>query len=373
MKFTIKKSDIVDVLGKIQGLTGRRTSLAITECIRIKASDNQVELTATDLETCFEGSLPAIIQKPGTIAISARRLFEIAREFPSADINIDETDNRWINISDAKVHYNLMGMNTDDFPDTPVFENVAFFPVESEDLKRMIDKTIMISGIGEDKKPHINGVLFERRTQSSPHAIRMVSTDGSRLSKYDLLCADDVKLPQGADVLVPKKGLHEVSKFLGGIGTVNIGIQDSYFIVKGEVETLAIRMLEGQYPPYEEVVLRDDGFSFEVEKAPFNNMLKRMSILCTDSYRAAIFTFNEGRLDINATNPDIGESKEDMAIDYDGERVEAAFNPRFFIEALGCMDDKKLVLNIISDDKPCLIEGAENKSYLSAIMPMRVV
>lgn len=372
MKFTIKKSDIVDVLGKIQGLTGRRTNLAITECIRINAFDDQVELTATDLETCFEGSLPATVQTPGTIAISARRLFDIAKEFPSADINIEESDNRRINISDAKVHYNLMGMNTDDFPDTPVFKNVTFFPVESENFKRMIDKSIMISGIGEDKKPHINGVLFERHTQSSPNAIRMVSTDGSRLSKYDLICDDDIQLPEGSNVLVPKKGLHEVSKFLGGSGTVNIGIHDSYFIVQGEAETLAIRMLEGQYPPYEEVVLREDGNAFTVDKAAFHSMLKRMSILCTDDYRAAIFTFNDGRLDINASNPNIGESKEDMAIDYDGERVEAAFNPKFFIEALGCMDDKQLVLNIISDDKPCLIEGVENKSYLGAIMPMRV-
>lgn len=372
MKFTINKTDMVDVLSKIQGITGRRSNLAITECIRIKASDTEVHLTATDLETCFEGNFPAAVETPGTIAISARKLYEIAREYPSSDILIDETDNRWINIGTQKVNYHLMSMNADDYPETPLFEDVEYFEIPADVLKTMIDKSITISGIGEDKKPHINGVLFERRSNDIPPRIRMVSTDGSRLSTFDWICPDDVKIPAGADVLVPKKGLHEVSKFLGSSGNVQVGIINSYFIIKGPSETLAIRLLEGQFPKYEEVIFRQDGYRIEVEKDPLYNMLKRMSILCTDSYRAAFFTFDDGSLIINATNPDIGESKEDMAIDYDGEKMVAAFNPRFFIDALNGVDDEQIVLNIVSKDKPCLIEGAQDKAYLSAIMPMKV-
>jgi DNA polymerase-3 subunit beta len=362
----------VDVLAKIQGLTSRRSSLAITECIRIKASDTYIHLTATDLETCFEGRLPAIVQTPGTIAISARRLYEIAKEFPSDDVLIDETENRWINIGNLKVHYHLMGMNADDFPETPTFEAVDMFAVSAADLKKMIDKSIVISGIGEDKKAHINGVLFERVTQAQPFRLRMISTDGSRLSKFDLVLPPEATVPKGESVLIPKKGLHEVSKFLGVSGAVQVGVQGSYFIIQGTDETLAVRMLEGQFPKYEEIVFREQGYGIQVDKDLFHNMLKRMSILCTDNYRAAIFTFNDGLLAINATNPDIGESKEDMAIEYQGDKIEAAFNPKFFIEALNGVDDKKIMLNIISDNKPCLIDGIEDKSYVSAVMPMRV-
>ncbi|RJQ68951.1 MAG: DNA polymerase III subunit beta [Desulfobacteraceae bacterium] len=372
MKFTIKKSDIVDVLAKVQGLTGRRSSLAVTECIRMKGSDTSVQLTATDLETCFEGKLAALVETPGTIAISARKLYEISREFPSSDILIDETDNRWINISNQKVHYHLIGMNADDFPEAPFFEEIDFFELQTSVFKKMIDKSIMIGGIGEDKKPHINGVLFERLTDQSPCRIRMVSTDGSRLSTFEMACAQGAQVPSGPNVLIPKKGLHEVSKFLGGSGVVRIGIQESYFVIKNDTETLAIRMLEGQYPQYAEIVFRTEGNTIRIEKEHFHSMLKRMSILCTDNYRAAIFTFNDGTLTINATNPDIGESKEDMAIAYEGEKIEAAFNPKFFIEAINSMDDPFVLLNIVSDHKPCLIQGDEDKSYLSAIMPMRI-
>ena len=277
-----------------------------------------------------------------------------------------------IDIGNQKVQYHLKSMNPDDFPNTPTFESIDFFDVEAAAFKRMIDKTIIISGVGEDKKPHINGVYFERLTDSDPRAIRMVSTDGSRLSKYDLAESKGSPIPAGDSVLVPKKGLHEISKFLDADGTVQVGVQGSYFIIKSSIEKIYIRMLEGQFPKYENIIFREEGTRIEMEKDQFINMLKRMSILCNDSYRAAMFTFDSDELMINATNPDIGESKEDLAIEYKGQKIEAAFNPKFFIDAVNCIDDQKIILNMVSVDKPCLIEGIEDKSFLSAIMPMKV-
>ena len=372
MKFTIQKSEIVDVLSKIQGLAGRRSSLAITECILITAAEGSIQVIATDLETGYEGSFPAAVDVPGTIAISARKFYEIVREFPSAEIRIEEKTNRIIDIGNKRVQYHLKSMNPDDFPSTPSLESLDFFDVEAAAFKKMIDKTIIISGVGEDKKAHINGVYFERLTDANPPVIRMVSTDGSRLSKYDLPQTEGSPIPAGESVLVPKKGLHEISKFLDAGGKVQIAVQGSYFVVQSSIEKLYIRMLEGQFPKYADIIFRDGGNRIEVEKDQFLNMLKRMSILCNDSYRATMFTFDADEIVINATNPDIGESKEDMAVEFKGGKIEAAFNPRFFIDAVNCIDENRIIINIISIDKPCLIEGIEDKSFLSAVMPMRV-
>jgi DNA polymerase III subunit beta len=372
MKFSIQKSEIIDVLSKIQGLAGRRSSLAVTECILITASEAGLQVVATDLETGYEGSFSANVESPGTIAISARKFYEIVREFPSAEIRIEEKANRVIDIGNQKVQYHLRCMNPDDFPNTPTLDALDFFEVEAADLKKMIDKTIIISGVGEDKKAHINGVYFERLTDLTPPVIRMVSTDGSRLSKYDLTQPEGEAVPAGEGVLVPKKGLHEISKFLDAGGKVQLAVHGSYFVVQNSFEKIYIRMLEGQFPKYADIIFREEGHLIEMEKDEFLNMLKRMSILCNDSYRAAMFCFDATELVINATNPDIGESKEDMAIEFKGGKIEAAFNPRFFIDALNCIDDQKIIVNIISVDKPCLIEGADDKSFLSAVMPMRV-
>ncbi len=372
MKFTIQKSEIVDVLSKIQGLTGRRSSLAITECILITATEGGIQVIATDLETGYEGNFPASVDVPGTIAISARKFYEIVREFPSAEIRIEEKSNRILDIGNQKVQYHLKSMNPEDFPNTPELDSLGFFSVDATAFKKMIDKTIIISGIGEDKKAHINGVYFERLKDSEPPAIRMVSTDGSRLSKYDLGLAEGSDLPSCENVLIPKKGLHEISKFLDAGGAVQMAVQGSYFVVQSSIEKLYIRLLEGQFPNYADIIFRQEGNLIEVEKDQFLNMLKRMSILCNDSYRAAMFIFDADQLAINATNPDIGESKEDMSIEFKGGKIEAAFNPKFFIDALNCIDDKKIIINMISLDKPCLIEGIQDKSFLSAVMPMRV-
>lgn len=372
MKVTINKNDIVDVLSQVQGLTGRRSNLAITETVLIKAMDKGILIAATDLETGYEGQFPAVVESNGIIAVSARKFYEIVREFPSSEILVQEGDHRLINIGNEKVQFNIKGMNPEDFPDTPPMEVDQFFSVDSAAFKLMIEKSVIISGIGEDKKPHINGVFFEQMGSQSPPMLRMVSTDGSRLSKFDLNGEAKDDIPSGEGVLIPKKGLHEISKFLGAGEKIKLGIQKNYFVVQSPNESFFVRLLEGQFPQYDGIVSRTDGYAITVDKELFLKMLKRMSILCTDNYRAVMFKFTNGQLIINATNPDIGESKEDLPLEYNGETIESAFNPRYFIDAINGVDDKQLIVDIVSDDKPCLINGVEDKSYLSAIMPMRV-
>jgi len=164
----------------------------------------------------------------------------------------------------------------------------------------------------------------------------------------------------------------EVGKFLDGNDTVHVGVKDNHFIVKKRTETLIIRLLEGEYPEYKDIIKQEPGHTITLDRQMFLMMLKRMSILSSESYKGVIFNLSEGRLLISSTNPDIGESKEDMSIEYSGKQLEMAFNPRFFIETLNVMDDEKIELNIVDEEKPCLIKGSEDKQYISVIMPMRL-
>ncbi|MBW2491006.1 MAG: hypothetical protein JRE65_07660 [Deltaproteobacteria bacterium] len=104
----------------------------------------------------------------------------------------------------------------------------------------------------------------------------------------------------------------------------------------------------------------------------FLMMLKRMSILSSEDYKGVIFNFYKNQLMITSTNPDIGESKEDMDIEYKGGAITVMFNPKYFTETLNVIEDDKVILNIIDEEKPCLIEGEKDKTYLSVIMPMRI-
>jgi DNA polymerase-3 subunit beta len=372
MKFTVKKGDILHVLANVQGITGRKTNLAITVNVLMKAEADAVSILATDLETGFQGVYPATVETDGVIAINSRKLFEIVKEFPSEDIHFSEVQNNWVRISDDKVEYHLVGMNAEDFPDIPQIKDTRFEPIDSAAFKKMIECATIVSAPSEDKRAHITGSYFENREIEEQPVVRLVSTDGSRLSVSETQVSHTVELPNDSGVLIPKKGLTEVGRFLDPGGMVNIGFQEANFIVKKNQETIIIRLLEGDFPRYDEIIAKGDGHALTIEKKPFIQMLRRMSILSSESYKGVIFNFEDNRLNITSTNPDIGESREDLAIDFSGDPIQVAFNPKFFIDSLNMIEEDSVLLSIVDEEKPCLIEGSDDKNYISVIMPMRL-
>ena len=372
MKITIKKGDILAVLSKIQGLTSRKSNLAITENALLTTTDQGITLMATDLETGIEGSYPAVVDKPGGIAISARKMYEIVREFPKDEIDINEVENKWIEIGTTDVQYHIVGMDPEEFPENPQVDEIELFEMESSYLKKMIEKSAMISGATDDKRAHITGALFERIEKDDQINARMVSTDGSRLTIVDFAFNSDVQVPEFDKVIIPKKGLLEVAKFLSLEGIVQVGILKTYFVVKKESETVIIRLLEGEFPEYTDIIKKEVGFDVVLNRTDFTMMLKRMSILSSDNYKGAVFDFSSDRITVSATNPEIGESKEDMVIEYNRDPVKVAFNPKYFIEILNAVETDKVIINIVNEEKPCVIEGENDKTYLGVIMPMRI-
>ena len=372
MRIQLNKNDILPVLARIQGLTGRKTNLAITTSILMKTGDEGVTICATDLETGFEGFYPATVKSQGMVAINARKLYEIVREFPGDDIFLNEVENHWIEIGNRKVDFHIVGLNPDDFPEIPQIEDVQFFEIDGAVLAQMIEKTVIVSGASDDNRAHISGIFCERFEDEGRKILRLVSTDGSRLSKVDYPFEKDFALPLGDGVLIPKKGLVEVAKFLDSEGNVHVGIKDSNFIVKKEKETLIIRLLEGDFPEYRDVIATGDGHDIVLDRQLFLMMLKRMSILSSEEYKGVIFRFSPDKLTIHSSNPDIGESKEDMEIAYSGAPIEVMYNPRFFMDSLGVIHEDNVVINIINEERPCKITGEKDPTYLSVIMPMRI-
>lgn len=374
MKFKINKHNILNVLSRVQGITGRKSNLAITENILIQSRGDKIFIAATDLETGFEGTYVSEIESEGTITINSKKIFEIVKNFPSDEISVEEMDNKILKIGNETVLYNILGMNANDFPELPQINNdITFLTINSYDLRQMIEKTIMIHASGDEKRAHIIGVKLEFLKEDNIPVLRMISTDGKRLSKAD--CTDiqnSLDIPEKNTVLIPKKGLQEVAKFMESEGRVNIGVKNNNFIVKKENETIMINLLEGNFPEYGDIFSVGDDKIVEVEKEDFRMMLKRMSILTSEDYKGVIFRFEDNRLTIRAANPDLGESKEDMIIKFKSTPIEVAFNPQFFIDTLNYIYSDQILLRIIDDEHPCFIQGENDNSFISVIMPMKI-
>jgi len=374
MKLKIQKQDIVEVLSKVQAIAGRKTNITITTAVLIRTTENGINIISTDLETGFEGFYPAVVEKEGAVAINARKLFEIVRDFPNEELHINELENNWIEIrDDSNVEYRMVGMNSDDFPSIPSVEDIVCFDLDSAAFKKMIEQTVFISGSSEEKRAHINGVYLEKLDkEGEKKIIRLVSTDGSRLTKADYECDGNFVLPGETGIIISKKGLNDVGKFLEQEGNIKIGYNKSNFVLKKKNETIIMRLLEGNFPEYKDIINRKEAFLIKVERLLFLMLLKRMSIFTSESYKGVIFSFKKGKLIVSSTNPELGESKEEMNVDFDRDPFEIAFNVRYFIETLNVIDDDKVSIRLIDSESPCLIEGDKNKNFLSVIMPMRI-
>jgi DNA polymerase-3 subunit beta len=372
MKFTILKNEITDVLSRLQGIVGRKTSLAITENVLIRTTENGVILSATDLETGFEGFYTATVENHGEAAVNARKLHDIVKMFPTDYLIFEELDNDWIQIYSDNVEYHLVGMNTEDFPDIPKVADVEFFSVKSEPFRKMIEKSIAINVAGDEKREHMIGVQLEKIALESENIVRMVSTDIKRLSKIDYICDPESGFIPGEPVILPKKGLGEINKFLEFEGDVNIGVKDNHFIVKKDNETIIINLLEGEFPKYHDLLTIDESFDVAFDRGLLMMMLKRMTIITSEEYRSVLFNFENNELITRATNPNVGESKEKISIEFDREAIEVAFNPKYFIEALNFIETDSVMLNIKNNESPCIVRGEKETNYLNIIMPMKI-
>ena len=371
MEFKISKEKLLDALTKVQGITGKKTNIPITSNVLISAQESNISIRATDLEMAFKALCETEVMKEGSTAVPSRKFYEIVRAFPSDTLVVKETENKWIHIEDKRIEYNIVGMEPDDFPDFPEIGEVYLFEMDVSVLKNMINKTLH-SVLGDEGRAQLAGVCFENITTGDVSTIRMVSTDGHRLSKIDHVVEDKQGLTLAERVIIPRSGIVEVLKLLEGGESVKIGFKDNNFIVEKGHEVLIIRLIEGEFPDYEMVIPKSAADNMIVQREDFLMMLRRMSILSSDKYPGVRFKIGKEQLEATATNPEIGESKEIISASYKAKTLEVAFNPKYFTDTLASMESDEVVIKLKDEVNPCTIEGKDDAGFLGVIMPMRV-
>lgn len=372
MKFSFAKKDILDALSKIQGLTGRKTTLTITSDILIKAVGSKITITANDLETVFLGTYDAKVEKEGVFSINSKKFFEIIKEYPENEILVDEIENRWIEIGKGDSVFHIVSSDYKNFPETPVIEDIEFIKVNSKDLKKMVDISSIITYSVEEKRNYVMGSLIEKLSTDKGELLRIVSTDSRRLHCYDAEFKGELKLPDES-VIIPKKGLQELSKFIDtGKSEIEIGIKENYFIFQSKNEYIMIKLIEGEYPDYKPVTENEGMIPIEMERSMFSTLMRRVSILTSDDYKSVVLNFKENELVVTITNPEIGESKEQMMISFSDEEIKSAFNPKYFIDALSLFEENTVVVNIKDNKSPCIVKGLDNDKLICVIMAMHI-
>lgn len=369
MKFTVAKDKFLDALHKIQNVVEKKNTVQILSNVLLSTSKESLSLTATDLEVGINVTVPVERATDGRVAISARNLLDIVKELPNKPVTITRKDNNWVEISCQKSTFNIVGLGAEEFPPLPGFENQTFLSVNSGGMREMIDRTLFAVSTDETRY-HLNGVKFQA-TQNG--LMRMVATDGHRLAFIDkeLFLGSIEAFSRG--VLIPKKGLGELRRLIDDKAeSFELALDKGSLLAKAGNTNLFIRLIEGDYPDYEQVIPKKSDKRLVSNREELLGSLRRVSLLANEKSRGVKLSIRENALVITSSNPDLGDANEEIDVEYKHDAIEIGFNARYIIECLSILDCEKVSIDLNDKLSPGLLRPEGRADYTYIVMPMRI-
>ncbi len=199
----------------------------------------------------------------------------------------------------------------------------------------------------------------------------MVSTDGHRLCLVD---KSEENSNDKNGVIIPRKGLNEIRKLLETIeGDFEIAIEGAQLVVKHGSTKLMIRLIDGVYPDYTQLIPQNLNENVEIDKGQLISTLKRVSLLSNQKSKGVTLNINKGKMEVTSYNPELGDAQEEIAIDYAGKPIKIGFNAKYILDVLNSIkDEEEIVLSLKDQVSPGIIQPKGNSNYKCVIMPMRM-
>lgn len=371
MEINIEKNTFLNAIFKIQGIIDKKHTIPILSNVLISATEGEIDILATDLEIAIKINCKCDVVESGKVSITAKKLFEILKELPNNIVNIRSKDNYWVEIKCNKTLFNIVGLPPGDFP--------KFTEVESDNidinkttLLDLIEKTIF-SVSNDETKYNLNGIFVQSEMKNNINYLNFISTDGHRLSisskNIDIIHNDYIE----KGFILPKKGIMELRKILENESEdIEIRINDNFISFFFENTNFIMRMIDGEFPDYKKVIPeKTDNYSV-INRNEFYQVLKRISVIANEKSKGVKFTLDNNNLSIISSNPDLGDAKEEIAINYNGSQISIGFNAKYLLDILNVMHEENIKLFIKDNISPGMITPDDKDDFLSVVMPMRL-
>ncbi len=382
MEAILQKSELMPHIQRAQNIVQKKTSMPILGNLLLETQEHGMMIYATDLEVGLVVECPAKVVSRGSCTVGARKLFEIVKELPDKEIRFAARDNA-LELHCHSSKFRLKILSPDEFPRLPKFESSKLVPIPSSVLKDLIRNTIF-SVCTDEMRYHLNGFLTEMgTTEDGIPFIRMVSTDGHRLSLCERKlpegtpCLDEVvqkekKASERRNIILPRKGVLEVGRMVeDGQGEVLFGADKTSVIMRKEGTTLFMRLIEGTFPDYRSVIPSGSDRRLHIESQSLAESLRRMLTLSSETSRGVLFHLKDGELLLTSSNPEVGEAEELLEVVYTGDETKIGFNARYLLDVLQVIEGE-VTLELSGEIHPCVIRSREDQDSLFIVMPMRL-
>ena len=375
MDFEIDKREFLKGLAAMQSVAGRKTTLPILSHILMEAEKESLYLTGTDLETGIREELIGNIRQGGKASVSAKKLFEIVKELPEEAIHLKKKENQWITLECGKSVFNLAGLDPEEFPSLPTYQDEYFSQVPTYLLKEMIEKTVFAAS-NEESRYHLNGVLISQTKKGEKEVLRMVATDGHRLSLIDRESQAIRGIEKG--IIIPKKGVLEIRKIMGdrdGEEEMSVYFDQTHGFFKMGRSLMVIRLIDGEFPEYEQVIPKGNDKRIMMDKGKVYASLRRVSTMASERVEGIKLSIKKNFAELSSYHQDFGDAKEEVEVSYEGPSIEIGFNARYLMEALNVMEMEAVVMELKDEGSPGIIKPqliTEPSNQFCIIMPMRI-
>lgn len=375
MEITAAKKDLLRILTRAQGVADKKSTIPILANILLDATGEALRVCATDLYLSVSGSIPAKVTEPGTVALPAKDLVDRIKAMPDGPVSIACPDGGATTIKSlgSARRYTLHGLPGADFPPLPdPSADAARVELPADLLATMIART-QFSISADDSRPNLNSALFERRDG----VLRMVSTDGHRLSKMEAPLSGDASV----EMLLPLRAVVELRRIAedarsdGGASVVLVASGPNAFF-ETPAGVFSVKTTEAVFPSYKQVVPAHSPRVARIPRAQFADALRAVSLAANDRTGGVKFSFSPGVLRVTSESPERGNGADEIAVDYSGVDVDIGFNAKFFLDALGALEGfDDVAMSFDGPTEPAVIRAcgeAPGRDYMALVMPMRI-
>ncbi len=384
MQVVVTKSDLLRVLGRCQGVANKKSTMPVLGTVLLEVDGpDRLRLAATDLYLAVSATIPAQVEKGGSIALGARDLMERVRQMPEGPIAIETNASLAATLRSltTKRRYTVHGIAAEDFPALP--EPDASAPIMELPVSAIVRLTrgTDFSISPDETRLNLNSALFEW----DGDRVRMVSTDGHRLTKMELAVPGKTA---SASMLVPRKGVSELRRLCEEPPAETEGDTEprlrmsqsgpNAFFQIGTLR-LSIKLVDTQFPPYQQVIPSKTSHQVRAPRETLAEALQAVSVAADNRTSGVKVTLANGLLRLSSESAESGEGFDEIPVDYDGEEVTIGFNAHYFVEVLKAVQaavrDDEVVLAISGELDPAVIKPAnpaEGDEYVAVIMPMRI-
>lgn len=364
MEVRVSRDAFLRGLQMVQNIVEPRQTLPILANVLLETEEGAIRLTATDLQVGARVSVPATVAAKGAITLSARKLLEIVKELPAAELAIKLQENAWVGLRCAGAVYRLVGLPAGDFPQVEPGLDLGWATLDGKLLREMLAQSSFAVSHDEGRYA-LNGVLFSLQDGE----LRLVATDGHRLALASRGLPGATSRWVG---IVPRKAVQEVTRVVSAGEEVQVALGENQFVLRMPNFLLTARLIEGQFPQYEQVVPKGHPRRLVLDRTALAAALRRVSVLSEERTKPVKLLLSPGTLKLSASNPELGEAEEGLPVEYAGEEVTIGFNSRYLLDALSPLEADQVMLELKDGTSPGVVKSIENEGYLCVIMPMRI-